>query len=463
MSSLHTTARNVCYSYRLVALVLFLLFSAAAMPAQCPSNDFDTDLLPKAPVVKPADEEPLLPEAGFLSDSHYTSQFFGFGFDLPLTVKGHQIMLPVMPEKQHALLALQFENAGRTGYMSVIAIDPRPGFDISTPEREAQQLKNWARYGGETGTPPKFFIPDYMLRSGRFYYTVRHKGKNYAAQYWTSINNYAVKVVVATNDQEFLRKAKTAMAAARFYCPQDDGTLLTHDGKPFTPDGEPYEGPTVPTYRVDGALRDQPGKKIPLGGISGGIYRDPDIGLQYELPKGWEVLPAEDNSDPPRDDTAQREYDFLHACSQTLLRMAPHSAGDAKAEGPTPMIVLRAMDPNCLSLRTATSLRDKRIVDEVAANFEELGAFGEIATDELVSISDHMFMVFHGTIAAPAATDDLAKRMSQSIFAVRHDKLLLVWSLLAPTTAALNEIPTSGISFDGSAPIQLRTTLSAKK
>jgi hypothetical protein len=125
------------------------------------------------------------------------------------------------------------------------------------------------------------------------------------------------------------------------------------------------------------------------------------------------------------------------------------------------MIVLRALDPNCLSMRTATSVRDKRVADEVAASLEELAEFGQIGSDELVSLSDHLFMVFHGTLAVSSRDQDLNQRMSESIFATRFNKVLLVWSLMAPTSAALNEIPTNGIVFDGSPPIDLRTSLRA--
>ena len=76
----------------------------------------------------------MLPEAGFLSNSRYTSQFFGFAFDLPLSVQGHQIMMPVMPEKEHALLALQYEQNTRRGYIMVTAIDPRKEQqEVNTP------------------------------------------------------------------------------------------------------------------------------------------------------------------------------------------------------------------------------------------------------------------------------------------------------------------------------------------
>ena len=464
MSSLAAATGHLPSNFRALTLVVLLLCAATGMRAQCTSAERALYVPPKAAAKKAANEEPLLPEAGYLSSTSYTSQFFGFSLDLPLSSHGHQIMLPLMPERQHALLALQYEKDNRTGYITITAVDPHPGMEVNTPEEQEQQMKAWARTGGASGSTGQFVIPDYMLHTGHFYYAIRHKGPNYAAQYWTNINNYAIKVVIGTNDKEFLRKAKIVMAEVRFYCPQDDGTLTTKDGKPVRPEGGPYDGPTVPTFRVNAAIRDQPARTIPLGGVSGGAYRNPDLGLQYDIPQGWEPLAAESTNDPPLDQAAMRESAFLHACSQTLLRIAP-PGGDTVTPRPSqPMIVLRALDPNCLSMRTATRLGDKPANDEVAANLEQLAEFGQIATDELVSISGHLFMVFHGTIAAPTTgSDDLANRMSQSIFATRYNKLLLVWSLLAPTTSDLNAIPASGVTFAGSPPIELRAALSARK
>jgi hypothetical protein len=251
------------------------------------------------------------------------------------------------------------------------------------------------------------------------------------------------------------------MAEASFYCPQDDGSLMTRDGKPVKVEGEPYEGPTVPTFRVNEAIRTQPSKDIPAGQVQDGVYHNPGLQLQYELPKGWSALPEDKSSDPPVDASALREYNFLHACSKTLLRIAPQSP-DKETSGS--MIVLRALDPNCLSMRTATSVSDKPVADEVGADLEEMAEFGQIDTDQLVSLANHVFMVFHGTLPpAQQHSQDLAERMSQSIYLTRHDKMLLVWSLIAPTTKALNAMPTSGIVFDGSPPIELASTLKTKK
>jgi len=469
MSISSAAARRVSRELYTCALLLMVGCALTGLHAQCPSpgpnsNDPNIMLTRPGPVKKPAGGEPLLPEAGFLSNTHYTSQFFGFGFDLPITVQGHEIMVPVMPEKQHALLMLQSENGERNGYIQVTATDPRPGDEVNTPEKEQQELERWAQNNRAFGGQLQFPVPSFMLRSGHFYSSTRRVGRNYVAQYWLGINNYVVKVVIRTNDKDFLRKARNLIDDARFYCPQDDGTLINEDGKPVKVEGAPYTGPTVPTFRVNAALRDEPGKNIPPGEMVEGVYRNPEAGLQYRIPRGWDVV-APDKSDPPppQDESTLREYKFLHACSQTLLQIAPRLPAGVKQQQPGPSITLRALDPACLSMRTAASLTDKRTADEVAASLEEMGEFGAIDSDELMSMHGHLFMIFHGTMATTQRGEDLGQRMSQAIFATRYNKLLLMWTVMAPDAAALAQVPTSDILFDGSPPIELRAALQARK
>jgi hypothetical protein len=449
---------------RFVFGIALLLCFAATMQAQCTLPAIDPDAPPKPPSPNATGEE-LLPENGHLSNTTYTSDYFGFAFDLPIAAQGHLIMLPLMPSRQHALLALGFENARHSGTITITAIEPRPGMEAPTPQQQQQEFINWATAGSPQGRTLRYPIPDYMLHTtGRFYFSVRHKGENYAALYSTRINNYNIRILVASNDQDFLRKAKQTLAAARFYCTQDDGTLTTANGKPVKPEGDLYMGPTVPTSLADEAIKAKPAlENIPLGAVSGGVYRNPDLGLQYEIPKAWSVFPAEATDDPPRDAIALREHEFLHACSQTLLRIAQHGPIDAPHQAARPMIILRALDPSCLVMRIPSSLTDKNAVDNISASLEVLSEFGEIASDELVSVSDRLFMVFHGTVASEASNDELAQRWSQVIYTTLHHKVLLVWSLVAPTSADLNAMPTAGITLDGTPSIDLRTSLTAKR
>ena len=101
--------------------------------------------------------------------------------------------------------------------------------------------------------------------------------------------------------------------------------------------------------------------------------------------------------------------------------------------------------------------------EEVGVSLEAMTEFGQVASHELLSISDQLFMVFRGTIAVPAEGEQLAQRMSQTMLATNHKKMLLVWSFMAPTSAELAAMPASGISLDGSTPLELGSVLAAKR
>src|ERR1019366_6220976 len=163
------------------AIALLLCF-VATMQAQCPLLEVDPDAPPKPPSPHAASEE-LLPENGHLSNTTYTSDYFGFAFDLPIAAQGHLLMLPLMPERQHALLALQFENASHAGTITITAIEPRSGLEVLTPEQQ-QEFDNLATSGSQAGKALRYPVPDFIVPpTRRFFFFVRHKGANYAALY----------------------------------------------------------------------------------------------------------------------------------------------------------------------------------------------------------------------------------------------------------------------------------------
>src|SRR5208283_1812396 len=281
---------------------LLLLGSVTAAWAQCAPLRADLSKLP----AYNAAHKPLLPESGYLSDTTYTNNFFGFALDLPLTAQGHLIKLPLMPERQHALLAIAYQDVDRSGSLTIDAIEPREGLEGFSARQQQQQLSARApgtiqpgtqnepqpqvgSQGGLVAPQPQLGAPQFQFPSERFHSSERHTGEKYTATYWTQIKNYRVGVMVATNDKDFLQKSKRAMAALRFYCTSEDGTLATKEGNLVIPEGERYEGPTVPTWRADVAIQSNLGLAIPPGEVSDGAYHNAVLGLQYELPKGWEV------------------------------------------------------------------------------------------------------------------------------------------------------------------------------
>jgi hypothetical protein len=459
-------------------VIIVLLGSVGAMHSQCAPLQVDLSKLPS----RDAPHEPLLPESGYLSNTTYTNSYFGFALDLPIAARGHLVKLPLTPERQHALLAIAYQDGNHSGSLTINAIEPAEGLEGFSAKQQKQQIN--VRPPGAQGPgaqtewqtqpqvgpggiliapPPQSGIPEFQSPGERFHSTVRHKGEEYTALSWTQIKNYRVGIMVVTNEKDFLQKSREVVAAARFYCTADDGTLATKQGKLVTPEGERYEGPTVPTWRADAAIQKAPGLEIPPGEVSEGVYRNSTLGLQYELPQGWDVLPTRNGGNPPADLAGLREFQLLHACSRTLLRVEQRRAGDSAGDGRNPLILLRALDPTCLSIRTPASASDRIGAEEIGVSLEALSEFGQVASFDLISTSNRLFIVFHGTAAVPVDGKQLATRMSQTMLATSQNKLLLVWSFLAPSSAQLATMPAGGISFDGSEPLELQSTLAAKR
>ncbi len=374
----------------LVALGAGLFAGLAA--AQCPVVNPDDNLPPPLPTVTSSTRtgEPRLPESGYLSSTSYASTYFGFVIDLPIALDGHRLMLPLMPPGQHALLAVGFQDGRRSGTLLITASEPpNPVHEMTDSERRAESLA-WAK-----GQPSQQINPpDWMTRSGRFYHFAKHTGDVTTVQYWTFVKNYLIRVKVSSNDPAFLGNAKKAVSGIKFYCAQDDGTLINEQGKIMPTPGEGYQGPTVPTAVVDAALADKPAlESIPRGEATKGAYRNEELGLVYTYPTTWEAN-HDDPVGPINDETTQRTRDVLNACSLLLLRLLPSAQGSAAADAPS--ITLRAVDQTCLGLPAPISTSDQLGAESLGAYLQMLGAFGEVRSTNLEMRGGQLFAAYTG-------------------------------------------------------------------
>src|SRR3974377_1257917 len=195
MSNFSAAARRILKSLA-VAIALSLL-SANTSQAQCAPLQPGPSRLP----VNDAPHQPLLPESGHLSNTTYTSDFFGFSLDLPIAARGHLIKLPLMPERQHALLAIAYQDGDRSGSLTIDAIEPREGLEGFSAKQQQQQLN--ARVPGtiqpgtqnepqpKVGSPgalvapqPQPGTPQFQFPSERFHSSERHKGEKHTVLYW---------------------------------------------------------------------------------------------------------------------------------------------------------------------------------------------------------------------------------------------------------------------------------------
>ncbi len=427
------------------SLLCVLLLTAIAA-AQCPVNNLDDDLPPELPTVTSSTRhgEPRIPESGYLSNISYASTYFGFVMPLPIPLEGHRIMMPLMPPGQHALLAMGFQQGHHSGTLLITASEPNNPIHEMTDEERKAEFQAWAK--GE----PRHQItpPDWMTRTGRFYHITKRSGDVTTAQYWTFIKNYLIRVKVESNDASFLRKAKESVDSVKFYCAQEDGTLITEQGNTVPTPGEGYQGPTVPTSVVNAALDEKPAlEQIERGEVAAGAYRNDELGLTYTYPTTWE--PTKDQQDPPaKDDTEQRTRDVLDACSLVLLRLAPTEANGK-------MITLRAIDQTCLDLPAPMSATDQFGAEELGAYLQMLGAFGELRSTNLSLHDEHVFAEYSGVVGEHREGEQLGQRRNEAMYVTRHRKLLLVWTWIAPDTAGLSTMPKTSVRFEDETPIEL--------
>ncbi len=430
----------------------FLLLSLSGwLAAQCPVNDPDDDIPPELPLVNSSTRhgEPRLPESGYLSNTSYSSTYFGFVFDLPLPVDGHRLMMPLMPSGEHALLGLGFQQGHRSGTLLITASEPNNPIHEMTEEERKAEFQAWVK--GE----PRHQItpPDWLTRTGRFYHISQHKGDVTTVQYWTFIKNYLIRIKVESNDRDFVNRTKTAVGAVKFYCAQEDGTLIDEQGKTVPTPGEGYQGPTIPNALVDAALDELPALEvIETGEVAPGVYRNEEMGLTYTYPTEWE--PVKRQPDPPaKDESEQRTRDVLNACSLQLLRLAPKAAeGSGDGLG---TITLRAIDQTCLGLPAPASITDHLGAEALGAYLQMLGAFGELRSTNLSMYADHLFAEYSGVVGEHAEGQSLGQRRNEAVAVTRHRKLLLVWSWIAPSAADLGNMPKTSVIFEGAPPIDL--------
>ena len=359
------------------------------------------------------------------------------------------MMLPLMPPGQHALLAIGFQEGRRSGTFLITASEPHnPLHEMSEDERKAE-FQAWAK-----GEPKRQITPpDWLTRTGRFYHISKHKGDVTTVQYWTFIKNYLIRVKVSSNDAAFLRRAKDAIGGLKFYCAQEDGTLINEQGQVIPTPGEGYQGPTIPTALVDNALREKPALEvIERGETEHGTYRNEELGLVYAYPTTWEVT-AKVAPAPLNDEVAQRTRDVLDACSLELLRLSPQRAAEpVQSER---QITLRAIDQTCLGLPAPVSAVDHLGAEELGAYLQMLGAFGEVRASSVVKRGDQLFAEYSGVAGEHAEGEPLGHRRAEAMVVTRHRKLLLVWMWTASTPAELAAMPATQVSFEDGSPVEL--------
>jgi hypothetical protein len=424
-----------------IALILVICCLHAAAQCRLPRNS--------ATEQHSQPTEPLLPEEGLLSDTTYSSLYFGFSFDLPIPLEGHRIMLPIRLSGEHALLGLGFQNGKHYGTLEVTAggrMDE--GSHNMTPEEAQQKLDDIAR--SKAGGAPMEHL-DYTPVPIKLKRVDKHAGEVHGTRFSARIRDYMVHFTIQTNDKSFLEKSRRSVESLHVFCTDASGNFFTQDGKAFKPMGVVTDGPTIPTAIVDEAIRTRPAERtVPSQSyVAKGEYRIPQLELSLALPASWIFKPSqpESVSDPPDPAIAQRLDYLWQACARTLFQ--------ASAPGNTGTLEFRALDQSCMALPAPGSITDHFGAEALGEYLQMLGRYGKMQSARLVELGGHLFSVYRGNVGPPQPAQDLEHRSAQIIVATRYRKLILTWRWTAPTQSDLHSIPATTVSLGGGPPLRI--------
>jgi hypothetical protein len=417
-----------------------LVHCSAPLQAQCPASRGGNGGNPKSSA------ELLLPESGLLTDNTYTSLYFGFSLQLPMSIHGHRLMLPLSAPGEHALLAMGFQDSRRYGTLKVTAGGNSAEYDERlTPDQAQRREDEIAR--SKAGATYRL---DYTPAPVKLKRTDKHKGEVHATQYAARIKDYDVRFTIHTNDKAFLEKARQSIEDVNIFCTDDDGRYSTPDGKTYVPRGAATNGPTIPTAVVDEAIGNHPAERtIPPSRVVDGQVRIPELEFSYALPAGWrfDSRPAAPDDEGVGDTAAERQLELWKSCSRTVL--------DAIPTGGTARLQLRVLDQACFRLPAPASVTDSFGSESLGRYLQMLGHFGQIKSNRLVESGGRLFSVYEATVPTGRSAGNLEQRDAEVIAVTRYGKLLFAWCWTAPTLSELMQIPSSQAQFGSGSSIAI--------
>jgi hypothetical protein len=197
------------------------------------------------------------------------------------------------------------------------------------------------------------------------------------------------------------------------------------------------------------------------GKVQGNVYRNAQIGLSYEFPKGWSIQPQgaiepaitryrEKVTGEPV--MGPRERDVVKACRRTLFSAWKTMPG---ADGEVPYdefgeVTLSAMPLECFpNLHFPDNSQDADAVRRFLLGFSYSQPLQRDMNDaRTFEAGGKTFVLTHGTIAYKEEGDALSRRISVALTMTQHRGYLLAWLFAAPHDAELRELMNARMGFD---------------
>ena len=392
------------------------------------------------------------PEDAFLSSTRYTNAYFGFEFDLPREAQLKPIPTPASSDRRIQLLQL---------------VGPAPqyaGIAISAFEYKG---KNWTDAKGilrrqldqdlYTGVEEIHGMAKTTIDGHQFFYFETRKGVEQHVELATELNGYVLLVVLGANDQQTVKALNSAFYRLKFFAPKEARQQAG-------PEAAAYEGPAISSQRLRELKASPPAERMDPGNIRDGVYRNTQIGLMYEFPKGWSIEPrgaVEPAVSRYREwvtgepGMGPREREVVKACRRTLLSAWKTKPG---ADGEVPYddfgeVTLSAMPLSCFpNMRFPEDPHDADSVRRFLVGFSFSQPLERDMNDaRTFEAGGKTFVMTHGTVAYKEPGEALSRRVSVAMVMTQHRGYLVVWLFAAPHDAELRELMNAKMGFDSDA------------
>jgi hypothetical protein len=232
-------------------------------------------------------EGTVIPETGTLSAGQYTNLYFGFHLRLPRQAVVSKLLQHLPPKGVHALAGLLLRDGRQIGVIGVFAIDSSAGLALD-PEQAANDEIDKAKSEGRVvrAGPGVRTIGKASCVFNEIYNPSRHENTYF---YYVRRGDYLVKLAATAESNDLLSRLKDSLDHMEF---TDSSRAVIASG------AELYEGPTIPTGRIDALLAAKPGAMIADAlSVSGSSFADPKLGFRYAFPAGWSITQRDVFSD----------------------------------------------------------------------------------------------------------------------------------------------------------------------
>ena len=408
------------------------------------------DLL-SSPASNPADTEHVGPgpEDALLSPSCYVNTYFGFRLDFPADARLKPIAVPATSDRRIQLLEM---------------VGPSPEYAAVSISAYEYKNKNYTDAKGIlrrqldqelfVGVEELHGVSKISIDNHPFYYFETRRGAEQHMELAADLPGYVLLVMLKGNDPKMVKELATGFYHLDFFPLRDASRHATADAKP-------YDGPAISAQRLRDVKASAPAEHMDPGKIEGNIYRNAQIGMKYEFPKGWSIQPQgaiepavihyrEKITGEPS--LGPRERAVVKACRRTLLSAWRTQPGP---DGQVPYdefgeITLSAMPLSCFpNIHFPDDPKDAAAVRRFVVGLSMTEPLQRHMTDaRTYEAGGKSFVLTHGTIAYKEDGDALSRRISVAMALTQHRGYLLLFLFAAPHDAELRELMASKVGFD---------------